>query len=126
MLRDHGFEPVVLTGPGVTRSRWMPVDEKLGDEIPHDMEVHRVSGPEPLPSSGRRASAERWLRIADPWRRWWQTGIQTAGHSIASETELLYVQMQPYDSAEAGAYLSRATGKPWVADLLDPWALDEM
>ena len=34
--------------------------------------------------------------------------------------------MQPYDSAESGAWLSQATGKPWVADLLDPWALDEM
>jgi glycosyltransferase involved in cell wall biosynthesis len=34
--------------------------------------------------------------------------------------------MQPYASAGAGADLSRALNKPWVADLGDPWALDEM
>ena len=34
--------------------------------------------------------------------------------------------MQPYDSAFAGAALSQRLGKPWVADLGDPWALDEM
>jgi glycosyltransferase involved in cell wall biosynthesis len=34
--------------------------------------------------------------------------------------------MQPYASAEAGAALSKALYRPWVADLGDPWALDEM
>jgi len=34
--------------------------------------------------------------------------------------------MQPYESAEAAARLSELTGRPWVGDLTDPWALDEM
>ena len=34
--------------------------------------------------------------------------------------------MPPYVTAEAASRLSRALGKPWIADLGDPWALDEM
>ena len=33
--------------------------------------------------------------------------------------------MQPYASAPAGAALAKSLGIPWVADLGDPWALDE-
>ena len=32
----------------------------------------------------------------------------------------------PYETALAGARVARALGRPWVADLEDPWALDEM
>jgi glycosyltransferase involved in cell wall biosynthesis len=32
----------------------------------------------------------------------------------------------PYETAEAAARLSSELGVPWVADLQDPWALDEM
>ena len=41
-------------------------------------------------------------------------------------SDLVYVWMQPYDSAEVGVALSRDLGRPWIADLGDPWALDEM
>ena len=34
--------------------------------------------------------------------------------------------MQPYASATPGASLARELKRPWVADLGDPWALDEM
>jgi glycosyltransferase involved in cell wall biosynthesis len=33
--------------------------------------------------------------------------------------------MSPFESAEVAATLAREIGKPWVADLRDPWALDE-
>jgi glycosyltransferase involved in cell wall biosynthesis len=35
------------------------------------------------------------------------------------------VSMSPFDGADAAAEISRRTGIPWVADLRDPWALDE-
>lgn len=126
LLPEYGYEPVVLTGPGRARSRWMPADETLGDDIPQAVEVHRVPGPEPLPATGRMASANRWLRRPEEWTRWWWQGAKESGAALAATTDLIYVQMQPYDSAEPGAWLARASGKPWVADLLDPWALDEM
>ncbi len=104
----------------------MPADETLGDDIPREVEVHRVPGPEPMPATGRIASANRWLRRPEEWTRWWWNGAKASGAAPAATTDLIYVQMQPYDSAEPGAWLSLASGKPWVADLLDPWALDEM
>ena len=126
LLPEHGYEPVVLAGPGRVRSRWMPEDETLADDIPHGMEVHRTEGPEPLPAGGKIATANRWLRRPEAWTRWWWSSSRELGTRVAPTTDLLYVQMQPYDSAEPGAWLSAVSGKPWVADLLDPWALDEM
>ena len=126
LLPEHGYEPVCLAGPGTARSRWTPADETLGDEIPPETEVHRVPGPEPLPATGARASLNRWLRRPEAWTQWWWNGVKTTGRDLAATTDLIYVQMQPYDSAEPGAWLAHVSGKPWVADLLDPWALDEM
>jgi glycosyltransferase involved in cell wall biosynthesis len=34
--------------------------------------------------------------------------------------------MQPYETAQVAAQLARKLRKPWIADLGDPWALDEM
>lgn len=104
----------------------MPEDNTLSADIPPETEVVRVAGPEPLPATGRTATVNRLLRRPERWTRWWWNGVRETGRDVAATTELLYVQMQPYDSAESGAWLSRVTGKPWVADLLDPWALDEM
>ena len=42
------------------------------------------------------------------------------------DRDLIYAWMQPYISAHSAARLSEETGLPWVADLGDPWALDEM
>ena len=40
--------------------------------------------------------------------------------------ELIYASMSPFETGSAAARLSVKLGKPWVADLRDPWALDEM
>jgi glycosyltransferase involved in cell wall biosynthesis len=48
------------------------------------------------------------------------------GREAGGDVDLIYVWMQPYASAAAGAELSRVLDRPWVADLGDPWALDEM
>ena len=58
--------------------------------------------------------------------QWWIDGSVEVGLDAAGDVDLIYVWMQPYASADAGAVLSRRLGKPWVADLGDPWALDEM
>jgi glycosyltransferase involved in cell wall biosynthesis len=126
LLPRLGYEPVCVTGPGTVRSRWMPVDKTLLAEIPPETEVHRVPGPEPPPLHGWRIPAQRWLRLREPWTRWWIDGVKALGDELVGEADLIYAWMQPYDSAEAAAWLARSSGKPWVADLGDPWALDEM
>ena len=48
------------------------------------------------------------------------------GSKLSPTADLIYAWMQPYESAAAAAALAQTSGKPWVADLGDPWALDEM
>jgi len=111
-LPTFGFDPVVVTGPGQASGRWTPRDESLNAELPGGLEVRRVSGPEP-PDGSRR------------WQRWWQNGVKTELCSLA-EVDVVHVSMSPFSTANAVAQMSLETGIPWVAELRDPWALDEM
>jgi glycosyltransferase involved in cell wall biosynthesis len=122
-LPDLGYEPVVLTGPGSTSP--MPLDETLADELPTDLEVHRVPGPEPAKAGGWRGRAERWLRLETQWNRWWRSGVLERGRTVR-EIEVVLATMSPFQSAGPAGRLARDLGVPWVADLRDPWALDEM
>lgn len=126
-LPEFGVFPVVVTAPGANGERWTPRDETLSSDIPPDTPIWRVP-PEPPSSTGWRQRAERWLRIKDAWSRSWLEAAVDTGIRAASEhdIDLIYVWMQPYQSAAVGQRLSEALGKPWVADLGDPWALDEM
>jgi glycosyltransferase involved in cell wall biosynthesis len=126
-LDGLGYRSVVVTGGGATADRWAPEDVSLTTEIPPSAEVHRLSSKgEPETSIGARRVAERWLGLTDRWARWWRNSSYELGCSVGSSADLVYVWMQPYSSAETGARLSRALQRPWVADLGDPWALDEM
>ena len=126
-LHRLGYDPVVVTGGGATADRWAPEDETLLAEIPGGLEIVRLpAAGEPEGSSRWRGRAERWLFLRPHWSSWWIDGSTELGLDAGGDVDLIYVWMQPYDSAFAGAELSRRLGKPWVADLGDPWALDEM
>ena len=127
-LPELGYEPVVVTAPGPTEERWTPTDVTLASDLPSETVVRRLQGPEPASSTGWRHRAERWLRVRDPWTRSWIEGSTQLGIEAAREAdvELIYAWMQPYASAEAAVQIARAIDRPWVADLGDPWALDEM
>jgi glycosyltransferase involved in cell wall biosynthesis len=125
-LPEFGYESLVVTGAGTASGRWTPSDRTLNADVPAGTEVRRLPGPEPTGSSGWRGRSERWLGVRTPWQRWLIDGIVAAGREAADEFDLIYAGMAPYESAEAAARLARELGKPWVADLQDPWALDEM
>jgi glycosyltransferase involved in cell wall biosynthesis len=126
-LERLGYRSIVVTGGGATADRWAPEDLTLAAEIPQGAEVHRLpSDAEPEPSAGARRVAERWLGLTDRWADWWRSASYELGRSVGLRADLIYVWMQPYASAETGARLSRSLRRPWVADLGDPWALDEM
>jgi glycosyltransferase involved in cell wall biosynthesis len=126
-LPELGYQPLVVTGGGATADRWAPEDRSLVADVPPELEVRRLAAAsEPASSSGWRGRAERWLFLRSDWSRWWVENSVELGSRIGGDVDLIYVWMQPYASAEAGATLSRRLGKPWVADLGDPWALDEM
>ncbi len=128
-LPSLGYEPIVVTGPGDSIGRWTPADATLSADIPSGTRVVRVPGPEPQGAGTWSARwgnrAERWLGLPSAWSRWWISGAVEAGAQF-DDVDVVYSWMSPYDSAEAALRLSQAIGKPWVADLGDPWALDEM
>lgn len=126
-LLAFGYEAVVVTSAGAARDRWAPEDATLVRELPADVEVRRLpASSEPARSSVWRGRAERWLHLRSRWARWWIEESVRLGTAAGAGADLIYVWMQPYDSADAGVRLARDLDRPWVADLGDPWALDEM
>jgi hypothetical protein len=125
-LPEHGYEPVVVTGQGQPRGRWDAQDPELLSLLPPGIEVHRVEGSEPAGPTGARARLERLRQGTGQWVRWWIDEAVRLGREVGSDADLIYVSCAPYETALAGARLSQELGKPWIADLEDPWALDEM
>jgi glycosyltransferase involved in cell wall biosynthesis len=125
-LPEHGFRPIVVTGPGPQPDDpWTPADTTLGGELPPRITVKRIGRPLPSASTGTRARLERRLRLRTPFADWWIAGAIEAA-SDAPEADLLFTTLSPYSSAEAAARIAADRRIPWVADLRDPWALDEM
>jgi glycosyltransferase involved in cell wall biosynthesis len=118
-LPEHGYEPLVVTGPAGDAVQWGPKDATLSA----DVEVVRVPGPEPDRTAGWRCRGERWLRVEEPFSRWWVEGAAATGRAQAAD--VIYASMSPFETGRAAAELAARTGTPWVADLRDPWALDD-
>ncbi len=125
-LPEFGHECVVITGPGDSDDRWTPTDETLNDDIPDETTVIRVPGPEPARSGRWRARAERFFALQTPWIKWWNDGVVEAASKLDGEFDLVYASLVPYESASGAERVAHLLGKPWIADLQDPWALDEM
>jgi glycosyltransferase involved in cell wall biosynthesis len=126
-LPEFGHEPTVLTGPegGAGSWGWAPEDAALARRV-GDTEVIRVPGPVPANPSGPRASLARWLERPTPRVRWWVDGAVAAAAGLHGRFDVILANLLPLETAFAASRLSRALGIPWVADLDDPWALDEM
>jgi hypothetical protein len=123
-LPRSGYEPAVVTGPGSADGRWTPRDETLLSAFPEGTEVLRLAGPEPVGSTGWRDRCERYLGFETGWKRWWVEGSVATGSAL--RPDLVYAWMSPFESAPAASRLAACLGRPWIADLGDPWALDEM
>jgi glycosyltransferase involved in cell wall biosynthesis len=125
-LADHGYEPVVVTGPGERVDRWSPSDPGLLGRIPADVEVHRLEGTEPTGQTGLKGKARNALRVPPSWVPWWIEGAIEIGTRVGAGADLVLASGNPYYTADAGAEVARRLGVPWIVDLEDPWAFDEM
>src|SRR5262245_28679925 len=119
-LPELGWEPVVVTGPASGGDRWSPRDAGLGSGLER-IRVVRVPGPEPARDNTR---AGRWLRIRSDWADWWTKGAADALARV--DADVILATLSPFEGAAAAARAAATGGIPWVADLRDPWALDEM
>jgi glycosyltransferase involved in cell wall biosynthesis len=123
-LPEHGFRPVVVTGPGDDNGRWTPPDPSLEADVADEVPVLRVQGPVPGDGAGVGWRARRFLRFPTPFDSWWSEGAARLGRRERG-VSLVFASMSPFSTAPAAAQLARELGVPWVADLRDPWALDE-
>jgi len=125
-LPAEGFLPIVITGPWPSGSRWTPSDAALADEISADVKVLRAEGPIPKGGNLWGDRLNRWIGTTDPFSKWWvQSGSKAALQGINS-AQIIFATMSPFSTADLAHKVSQRTGIPWIADLRDPWALDEM
>jgi len=124
-LPDEGFVPVIVTGPGEEHHRWNPADQSLVSELP-ELAVYRARSQPPYPSKLSKLMT-RWLRLASPFRRWWIENVLELGRKAIAEHDIavIYASLAPYETLAPALELGREARIPVVADLRDPWALDE-
>jgi glycosyltransferase involved in cell wall biosynthesis len=122
-----GYEPVVVTGPAVDGDRWTPSDASLAAELPADLPIRRVATPPPA-AGGRRTALARWSGLPSPFADWWAPSAALACVETAREqpVDALLATLSPYESGAVASAAARVLDVPWIADLRDPWALDEM
>jgi glycosyltransferase involved in cell wall biosynthesis len=125
-LPGLGWRPIVVTGPAEDGPAWAPHDASLGIELDPALAVVRVPGP-PLTAGRVGRRVRRTLGLPTRFGRWWSVTSARYATDVArrEQVDVLYTSMSPFESAIAAATAARASGVPWVADLRDPWALDE-
>jgi glycosyltransferase involved in cell wall biosynthesis len=125
-LPELGYEPVMVTAPLESEEHWAPLDQSLMEGLPAGTEVIRLRSHPPEESGALVRRLERLFDRDDTWRRWWMEAALEAAREAVDGCELIYAPLEPYETAVVAAKLSQEHGIPWIADLLDPWALDEM
>jgi glycosyltransferase involved in cell wall biosynthesis len=125
-LPSEGFLPIVVAGPASSVGRWSPHDASLLSEIPEQVQIHRVLGPVPGASSKWRRRRESLLAQPSAFSEWWVRSATKLATSGADGASFIFATMPPFENAEVADTVSQNVGIPWVADLRDPWAVDEI
>ena len=123
-LPSTGFEAIVVTGPEQADVDWAPPDATLFEDVPPSTRIVRVSTAPPR-ASGREARRRRLLGRPSVLEVWWRREAAVAARSVSGDVDLVYASMSPFGSARIANEVAREAGIPWVADLRDPWALDD-
>ena len=121
-----GTRLIVVTGPGRSQDRWAPQDDTLVDQVDGAVEIVRVQMPEPEPRGRIGRIGERALGLDSRFEDWWVRESVEVGLALGYRADVILGELVPYPTALAAAQLARELDIPWVADLQDPWALDEM
>lgn len=116
-LRDHGWEPLILT---VSPKAYAQVSDDQMAEIPPGMVVERAWGLDTsrhLAVGGRYA---RWMAQPDRWVTWTLGGVLTGLRMIREHRPAAIFSTYPIATAHLiGLLLRRISGLPWLADCRD-------
>ncbi len=120
-LTVFGWQPVVLTGPGVGK---YPTDTSLFAELPQDLTIQRTYAwllPGWLPWRLRKIFS-RWLLLGDDLAGWYTDPVLKGTKLIKTmDIQALYTTSAPIASHAIGKALKQFSGLPWIADFRDPW-----
>lgn len=111
-LRDFGIDPIVLTTDGENTSKWAPKDETLVSELPEDLSIIRQPWLT-AKTQGYDLSSPQALAFLDKAAR------------EAKGVDAVLVTMSPFEDSAISKELAKRLDVPWIADLRDPWVLDE-
>jgi glycosyltransferase involved in cell wall biosynthesis len=140
-LPQFGWEPLVVTAQRVSEHRQ---DQRLLEDVPLDMRVVRVpmlsdrigavAGTLGLGMMKREMIAEgiSW-RLREHWKSpdlyaLWRPTARRAAMKLYREVgfDAIYATGFPWTSLLTGMDVSKATGRPLVADFRDPWAIEDL
>jgi glycosyltransferase involved in cell wall biosynthesis len=125
-LPEQGVETVVVTGPARRSTRHAPLDVSLGLEVPPGCRVERIEAE--LPDDTRPYRLRRLLGRPSRFAQAWTAGCLRTALRVGSaeRIDVVVATMSPFETSVAAADVAARLRVPWVADLRDPWALDEM
>jgi len=119
-----GYDPIVVTGPEGDAVDFAPSDPVLAADVAVETRVERIRTLPPSAGIGQR----RTRRLLGRWsalEAWWLREATAVARSLVGEFDLVHAVMTPFSSSVVAAEVAGEAGVPWVADLGDPWALDD-
>jgi len=126
-LCEHGFEPIIVCG-STSRVHTPNVNASMASGT-SSLKIFRIP-----PAS----SNVLWWKIFNSkiyrlfsfskYHEWWEKSAIAICHQVieSEKINLIYVSCCPFASAYIGRKLSHQYSIPWVLDLRDAWALDDL
>lgn len=115
-LPEFDFKPIVITSAVAGSNKWTPTDLSLKTDLAEETEVHRLpENPDNQVTSNTKENPKRTEAL-------FQLANKLFGENKIS---LVYVSLSPFGDLEAAKKIAIRHSVPLVADLRDPWALDE-
>ncbi len=116
-LRDHGWEPIILT---VSPSAYEAVGDDQMGEIPAGMQVERAFSFNTARDLSIKGRYPGWLAQPDRWVSWWPAAVWRGWRVIRQKRPEVIMSTYPIATAHLiGLTLQRLSGLPWVADCRD-------
>ena len=116
-LRDHGWEPIILT---VSPRAYEQVSDDQMGEIPTGMRVERAFGLNAAKHLSIRGRYLRCMSQPDRWVSWWPAAVWRGMSLIRKHRPLAIMSTYPIATAHLiGLTLQRLSGLPWIADCRD-------